>query len=159
MFDLVIEENESFTVKIEMEQKEIFDIQIDSNVYYYDNICIFLNFKVLNLLDYLDKEENDLLYDIFLKRSFKGEQREQAEDGRDLYLSREGGGSKEGMEGGDVEISEIEKVMENFKADLNIDQNFNTEVLVLDREFVIKNQFSVDSGYEIYVYLSLFNCV
>lgn len=76
MFDLVIEENESFTVKIEMEQKEIFDIQIDSNVYYYDNICIFLNFKVLNLLDYSDKEENDLLYDIFLKRSFKGEQRE-----------------------------------------------------------------------------------
>lgn len=76
MFDLVIEENESFTVKIEMEQKEIFDIQIDSNVYNYDNICIFLNFKALNLSDYLDKEENDLLYDIFLKRSFKGEQRE-----------------------------------------------------------------------------------
>lgn len=147
MFDLVIEENESFTVKIEMEQKEIFDIQIDSNVYYYDNICIFLNFKVLNLLDYSDKEENDLLYDIFLKRSFKGEQREQSEDGRDLYLSREGGGSREGMEIGNVEISEIEKVMEDFKSDLNIDQNFNTEVLVLDREFVIKNQFSVDSGY------------
>lgn len=145
MFDLVIEENESFTVKIEMEQKEIFDIQIDCNVYNYNSI--FLNFKVLNLLDYSDKEENDLLYDNFLKRSFKGEQREQAEDGRDLYLSREGGGSKEGMEGGDVEISEIEKVMENFKADLNVDQNFNTEVLVLDREFVIKNQFSVDSGY------------
>lgn len=147
MFDLVIEENESFTVKIEMEQKEIFDIQIDSNVYYYDNICIFLNFKVLNLLDYSDKEENDLLYDIFLKRSFKGEQREQSEDGRDLYLSREGGGSREGMEIGNVEISEIEKVMEDFKSDLNVDQNFNIEVLVLDREFVIKNQFSVDSGY------------
>lgn len=147
MFDLVIEENESFTVKIEMEQKEIFDIQIDSNVYNYDNICIFLNFKALNLSDYLDKEENDLLYDIFLKRSFKGEQREQSEDGRDLYRSREEGDSREGMEGGNVEISEIEKVMEDFKADLNIDQNFNTEVLVLDREFVIKNQFSVDSGY------------
>lgn len=62
-------------------------------------------------------------YDTPPKRSFKGEQREQAEDGRDLHLSREGGGSKEGMEGGDVETSETEKAMENLKADLNIDRS------------------------------------
>ncbi|XP_065944209.1 uncharacterized protein [Magallana gigas] len=159
MFDPVIEENESFTVKIEMEQKEISDTQTDSNVHHYDNTCISPNLKALNSSDYSDKEENDPPYDTPPKRSFKGEQREQAEDGRDLHLSREGGGSKEGMEGGDVETSETEKAMENLKADLNIDQNSNTEVSALDRESVIKNQLSVDSGYETHVHSPPPNCV
>lgn len=158
MFDPVIEENESFTVKIEMEQKEISVTQTESNVHNYDSIS--LNLKALNSSDYSDKEENDPPYDTPPKRSFKGEQREQAEDGRDLHLSREGGGSKEGMEGGDVETSETEKAMEiNLKADLNIDQNSNTEVSALDRESVIKNQVSVDSGYETHVHSPPPNCV
>lgn len=59
MFDPVIEENESFTVKIEMEQKEISDTQTDSNVHHYDNTCISPNLKALNSSDYSDKEEND----------------------------------------------------------------------------------------------------
>lgn len=159
MFDPVIEENESFTVKIEMEQKEISDTQTDSNVHNYDNTCISLNLKALNSSDYLDKEENDPPYDTPPKRSFKGEQREQSEDGRDLHRSREEGDSREGMEGGNVETSETEKAMEDLKPDLNIDQNSNTEVSALDRESVIKNQLSVDSGYETHVHSPPPNCV
>ncbi|XP_052696557.1 uncharacterized protein LOC128175167 isoform X1 [Crassostrea angulata] len=159
MFDPVIEENESFTVKIEMEQKEISDTQTDSNVHHYDNTCISPNLKALNSSDYSDKEENDPPYDTPPKRSFKGEQREQSEDGRDLHLSREGGGSREGMEIGNVETSETEKAMEDLKPDLNVDQNSNTEVSALDRESVIKNQLSVDSGYQTHVHSPPPNCV
>lgn len=99
-----MEEYESFTVEIEMEQKEISDTQTDSDVHKSNSISP--NHKALNSSDYSDKEENDPPYDTPPKRSF---QRDHSEDGGDLHPSREG------MEGGDVETSETEKAMEDLK--------------------------------------------
>lgn len=137
MFGPVMEECESFTVQIEMEQKEISDTQTDSDLHKSNSISP--NHKALNSSDYSDTE-NDPPYDTPPKRSLKKEQRDQSEDGRDLHLSREG------MEGGGGETSVTEKAMEDLKPDLNIDQNSNTEVSAMDRGSVIKNQLSIDCG-------------
>lgn len=156
MFGPVMEECESFTVQIEMEQKEISDTQTDSDLHKSNSISP--NHKALNSSEYSDTE-NDPPYDTPPKRSLKKEQRDQSEDGRDLHLSREGikggGGetsetekalSREGIKGGGGETSVTEKAMEDLKPDLNIDQNSNTEVSAMDRGSVIKNQLSIDCG-------------
>lgn len=153
MFGPVMEECESFTVKIEMEQKEISDTQTDSDLQKSNSISP--NHKALNSSDYSDTE-NDPPNDTPPKWNLKKEQRDQSEDGRDLHLSMEGGGGEtsetekalrwEGIKGGGGETSVTEKAMEDLKPDLNIDQNSNTEVSAMDRGSVIKNQLSIDCG-------------